>query len=356
MSSPGSKLSVKERIGYDVFFFTAVYGLYNVFFSNPVLVDTAVFVLLFGSLFVRYHLVVSNEDLSNSNAAQWTGTATLVISVAITSHLGFKALGGLVARLDSGLDQYILFAGSMLFGVLLFAAFNHSVFRYDEQRRETFIEKAGEDSPSGLIAQTALFFDRQSERASYDINIESSLSMDELKQLMRKKREGEITSEEYDQLKQNIRRQKNAGPILIVGFHALVSIALLLVFTALFEAFSTVEAVKMLSLIIIVTAVYYSFSLLHTRFGLRREVSRPLTQMPMELIFCILITFPTVSNTGLIGGGAVITIVPFTVYLMSNRGGLISQKMIMGVMRYFVDTPDDEYTEVVREVLQEKSN
>ncbi len=356
MSVTGSKLSVKERIGYDVFFFTAVYGLYNVFFSNPVVVDTAVFMLLFGSLFVRYHLVVSNEDLSDSNAARWTGTVTLVISVAITSHLVFRTLEGQIVQINSFFDQYILLGGAIVFGIFLFTVFNHSVFRYDEQRRETFIEKAGEDSPTGLIAQTALFFDRQSERASYDLDIENSLSLDEHKQLIRKKREGEITSEEYDRLKQNIRRHKNAAPILIVGFHALISITLLLVSTALFEAFSSVEAVMMMSLIVIITAVYYSFSLLHTRFGLRREVSRSLPKMPMELVFCILITFATISNTGLIDGAAVIITLPFTVYLLSNRGGLISKKMIMAIMKYFVGTPDDEYTKVVREVLQEKDS
>ncbi|MCU4971122.1 hypothetical protein OB955_00015 [Halobacteria archaeon AArc-m2/3/4] len=354
MGSAGSKLSVKERIGYEVFFFTAVYGLYNVFFSNPVLVDTAVFTLLFGTLFVRYHLVVSDEDLSDSSAARWTGTATLVTSVAITSHLGFKTLGDLVVRFDGGFDQYILLAGSTVFGVLLFAACNHPVFRYDEQRRETFIEKAKEDSPTGLIARIALFFDRQSERASYDLDVESSLSLDEARQLMRKQREGDITPEEHDQLKQNIKRRKNAAPILIVGFHALVSIVLLLVFTALFEALSSVEAVKMLSLILIVTAVYYSFLLLHTRFGLRREVSRPLPKMPMELILCILVTFATLSNTSFMGGAAVIIIIPFTVYLLTNRGGLISQKMILSVMKYLVDTRDDEYADVMREIMQEE--
>ncbi|OAQ51397.1 hypothetical protein HTG_17040 [Natrinema mahii] len=353
MGRAGSKLSVKERIGYEVFFFTAVYGLYNVFFSNPVFVDTGVFVLLFGALFIRYHLVVSDENLSDSNAARWTGTAMLVTSVAITSHLVFKNLGDLAIRFDGSFDQYILLAGSMVFGVSLFAAFNHPVFRYDEQRRETFIEKAGEDSPTGLIARTALFFDRQSERASYDLDVENSLDLDKARRLMRKKREGDITPEEYDQLKQHIKRQKNAVPILIVGFHALVSITLLLLFTALFEALSTVEAVKMLSLTLIVTAVYYSFLLLHARFGLRKVVSRSLPKMPMELIFCILVTFSTLSNTGSIRGAAVIIIIPFMVYLLTNRGGLISQKMVLSVMKYFVDPSDNQYTDVIREVVQE---
>jgi len=35
MGKAGSKLSAKERIGYEFFFFTAVYGLYNVFFALP---------------------------------------------------------------------------------------------------------------------------------------------------------------------------------------------------------------------------------------------------------------------------------------------------------------------------------
>jgi len=91
MGKAGSKLSAKERIGYEVFFFTAVYGLYNVFFALPLLIDTLVFIALFGSLFVRYHLVVSDEDLDESPAARMTGTAMFVVSVAI-SHLIFQSV------------------------------------------------------------------------------------------------------------------------------------------------------------------------------------------------------------------------------------------------------------------------
>ncbi len=69
--------------------------------------------------------------------------------------------------------------------------------------------------------------------------------------------------------------------------------------------------------------------------------------MPIELPLCILATFGSLSNTGVIGGGGIIISVPFTLYLLTNRGGWIGQKMIWSVMKYIVDTPDSEYSDVV---------
>lgn len=137
----GPKLSAKERIGYEVFFFTAVYGLYNVFFAQPLAVDTVVFTALFGSLFIRYHLVVSDANLDESRAARWTGTAMFVVSVAIASHLAFRSLKSVTTGFGSGLDPYLVLVGGALSAVSLFTVFNHSVFRYDEQRRATFRER-----------------------------------------------------------------------------------------------------------------------------------------------------------------------------------------------------------------------
>jgi len=356
MSGGRSKLSSKERIGYEVFFFTAVYGLYNVFFANPVLVDGIVFTFLFGSLFVRYHLVVSDEDLSDSTVARWTGTGMFVVAVAIPAHLGFRTLSNMVQGIGTEFDQYLVLVGSAFFAVMLFAVFNYRVFRDDAQRQETYKEKAGEDSPTGLIADTGIFLEQQTQKGNYDTDIKNSLDIDETRRLIRKTRKGEITSRERDQLHQKIKKQRDAGHIFVIGFHVLVSVALLLVFTALVEALTTIEAIETLSLILLVTGVYYSFLLLHTRFGLRKNVTRTLPKMPMELLLCIFAVFASLSNANVIGGEGIIITVPFTLYLLSNWGGVISQKMVLGVMKYFVDTPDDEYKDVVREVLQDESS
>ena len=94
--------------------------------------------------------------------------------------------------------------------------------------------------------------------------------------------------------------------------------------------------------------------MLHTRFGLRREISRRLRKMPMELLLCILVAFGSLSDADLIGGGGIIITVPFTLYLLTNRGGWISQKMIWIVLKYFGDHSDDKYSDVIQEVIKKK--
>lgn len=353
MSSTGSKLSAKERIGYEVFFFTAIYSLYNLFFSLPFSVDATVFTVLFGSLFIRYHLVVSDEGLDNSRVARWTGETMFILSVSIASHLAFKQLNTVINGFGPDVEPYMILLGGAVTGILLFVVFNHSVFRYDEQRRATFRKKAEEESPTGLIARIGLFLERRSDSGNYELNIESSVDMEESQKLLRKQRVGEITPEEHNVLKREIKDRRDFGKILMIGFHTAVSIALLLIFTVLFELFTSVGAVETLGMILLVTGVYYSFLMLHTRFGLRRVISRRLRKMPQELLLCILVTFASLSNAGLIGGGGIIISVPFTLYLLTNHGGWISQKMIWSVMKYFTDTPDDEYSDVIQEVMGE---
>jgi len=354
MSSTGSKLSAKERIGYEVFFFTAVYSLYNVFFSLPLTVDAIVFAVLFGSLFIRYHLVVSDEDLDDSRVARWTGEAMFIVSVAIASHSAFWLLITLTNRFSPSVEPYMVLLGGAAFAILLFAVFNHRVFRYDEQRRATFRGKAEEEGVTGLIARIGLFLERKSDSGNYNFDIESSVDPGEVRQLLRKKREGQITPKEHDALKQEIKNRRNFAKILKVGFHTAASIALLLIFTVLFALLTPVEAVETLGLILLVTGVYYSFLILHTRFGLRREISRRFQTMPKEMLFCIFATFATLSTAGLIGAGGIIITVPFTLYLLSNYGGWVSQKMIWSVMKYFGDTPDDEYSDIIQEVMSEE--
>jgi hypothetical protein len=352
MGKAGSKLSVKERIGYEVFFFTAVYGLYNVFFVLPLAVDTVVFTTLFGSLFIRYHLVVSEDDLDESHTARWTGTAMFVVSVSIASYLAFNSLKSVTTGFGSNLEPYLVLVGGAVSAVFLFVLFNHPAFRYDEQRRATFREKAEEEGAVGLIARIGLFLERKSESGNYEFDVESSIDFEESRKLMRKQREGEITSREHDKLKQEIKDRRDFGKIIVVGFHTAMSVALLIVSVVLFEVLTSIEAVETLGMILLVFGVYYSFSMLHTRFGLRREISRELRKMPMELLLCILVTFGSLSNADLIGGGGIIITAPFTLYLLTNRGGWISQKMVLTVLNYFGDPPDSEYSDVIQEVMK----
>ncbi|WP_367176762.1 hypothetical protein [Haloarcula rubripromontorii] len=354
MGSPGSKLSAKERIGYDVFFFTAIYGLYNVFFTLPLVTDAVVFTVLFGSLFVRYHLVVSNKDLDNSRVARWTGTSMFAVSVAIASHFAFRHLSAVTNGFSQDIEPFMILLGGAVSGLLLFIVFNHSTFRYDEQRRATFREKAEGEGTSGLIARIGLFFERRSDNGNYKFDVESTVDLEESRKLMKKQREGEITPDERDELRQELKYRRDFGKILIVGFHTAASVALLLTSTVVFELWTSVEAVETLGLILLVTGVYHSFLMLHTRFGLRREVSRRLPKMPMELLLCILITFGSLFNAGIIGGGGIIISLPFTLYLLTNRGNWVSQKMIWFVMKYLVDTPESEYSDVIQDVMAEE--
>jgi len=272
--------------------------------------------------------------------------------VSIASHLTFKSLKSVTTGFGPGLEPYLVLIGGAVSAVFLFAVFNHSVFRYDDQRRATFRERAKKEGAVGLIARIGLFLERKSENGNYEFDVESSVDLEESRKLMRKHREGEITSRERDELRQEIKDRRDFGKILVVGFHTAMSIVLLLVSVVLFEVLTSVEAVETLGLILLVFGMYYSFSMLHTRFGLRREISRELRKMPMELLLCILVAFGSLSNADLIGGGGVIITTPFTLYLLTNRGSLISQQMIWSVLNYFGDPPESEYTDVIQEVMK----
>jgi len=353
MGKAGSKLSAKERIGYEVFFFTAVYGLYNVFFALPLAVDTIVFTALFGSLFVRYHLVVSDGNLDESRASRWTGTAMFLVSVTIVSHISFKWLKLATAGFGSSLEPYLILVGGAVSAISLFTVFNHPMFRHDEQRRATLKEGAEEEGAIGLIARIGLFIERKSENGNYEFDLESRVDFEETRNLMRKQREGEITSEQRDQLRQEIKHQRDFGKILFVGAHTAISVVVLLVSVSLLELFTSVEAVVTLGLVLLVFGVYFSFSMLHTRFGLRREISRELRKMPIELLLCIVVAFVSLSNADLIGGGGIIITVPFTLYLMTSHGSKITKKVIWTILKYFRDPADSEYSDVIQEVMKE---
>jgi len=106
---------------------------------------------------------------------------------------------------------------------------------------------------------------------NYDFDVEGSVDFEKSRRLFLKMREGEISPDEHNQLKQQLKRQRDIIPILVVGFHALLSIFLLFAFVATAELFTPTESVEMLGFSFLVIGVYNSFMLLHTRFGLRER-------------------------------------------------------------------------------------
>lgn len=339
MSSLGSKLSTKERIGYEVFLFTGLYGLYNLFFSNPIIADAVVFCILFGSLFVRYHIVVSGDDPTDSRAVKATGTLMFCGGVTIVSYLVFQVISILTANLGGGINQYLTLASSIILGGLVLAVVNLPVFRDDSQRRKMLKEELGEGGVSGLIARIGLFFDREVERSNYGLDKDKS-PLENMKKVNNLVRQGEVGSENRGEFRRAIELSRDVMHIFTVTFHAFVSVVLLLTFAVLAEVYTSIKGIEMLSIIILVSAIYYSFLLLNLRFGLRREVHRSFWMMPTELILCIILTHFALFNGGLMGSQPVIILVPFILYLLSNWGGLISQKVIVGLMKRLVSTPD----------------
>lgn len=352
MGKPGSKLSAKERIGYEVFFFTAVYGLYNVFYSNPVVVDAAVFTALFGTMFVRYHLVVSGEELSDSRVAKWTGNALLVVGVTIPSHLIYRYLRAAIGEFGGVTSQVLTLAGSGVVAVSLLAVANHRVFRYDEQRQETFKQEIGEGGVTDLVSRVGLFFDRHAFRSDYGRDGIQSELFEEYRKVGDKVRKGEIQTVNKHRVRRIVKRSQDVFHILTVATHVFVSVTILLLFVGMAEVFRSIETVEMLAVILVVASVFYSFVLLHLRFGVRREISRSFWMMPAELVLCILVTFAALSNAELIGGEAVIVMIPFTVYLLSDWSKLLTQKVVMKVMMSQVDL-SDEHRAVIRDALKD---
>ncbi|WP_275880809.1 hypothetical protein [Haloferax volcanii] len=229
------------------------------------------------------------------------------------------------------------------------------MFRYDEQRRATFKEKAkDEDGPVKYIARVSLFLERQSEKGNYDFDVEDSVDFEKSRRLFLKMREGEISPDEYNQLKQQLKKQREITPILFVGFHALLSIFLLLAFVATAELFTPTESVEMLGFCFLVIGVYNSFMLLHTRFGLRREISRELRTMPVELVTCVIVAFVAVSNANLIQGTAILVVMPAALYLTSGWGFSSSKKLFLIFARFIGEDPSEEYVELVREIMDEE--
>jgi hypothetical protein len=299
--------------------------------------------------------VVSEEDLDGSRVARITGTAMFVVSVAISSHLAFKVLKSATAGIKPAFEPYLVLFGGATSGVFLIALFNHSVFRYDEQRRATFKEKAkDEDGPMKYVAQVSLFLERQSERGNYDFDLNDSVNFEKSRRLFLKMREGEISPDEHNQLRRQLKRQKDIIPILVVGFHALLSIFFLFAFVAIAELFAPTESVEMLGFSLLVIGIYNSFMLLHTRFGLRREISRKLRTMPFEIVTCVMIAFAAVSNAGLIHEAAILVIMPAVLYLSSGWGFSSSKKLFLILTRFISEDPSEEYIELIREVMDEE--
>jgi len=152
-------------------------------------------------------------------------------------------------------------------------------------------------------------------------------------------REGEISPDEHNQLKQQLKRQRDIIPILVVGFHALLSIFLLFAFVATAELFTPTESVEMLGFSFLVIGVYNSFMLLHTRFGLRRDFSEA-SNDACRAVTCVIVAFAAVSNADLIHGAAILVVMPAALYLTSGWGFSSSKKLFLILARFIGENPE----------------
>jgi len=312
VNSAEEYLTNKERIGYEIFFYTGLYTLYNLFFSNPVVVKSIVFFVFLGGLFLRYHLVVSDEETSTSRWGRLTGSTLMIGSVALLTHLLFRLFhealeaGGITA----GSVEILLCAVPVTVGIL--SLVHHPIFRSDEQRRQTFEQKADADGIEGLIARFGLRLQNEAERGNFDPDVDSALDPDELRNIQTMARTGELNTEDIERAKEWLKNSKEMSYAVTTAFHAILSVVILMGAIAVLSIMGDSVSLNMLSLVIIVGGVYFSFTLLHVRFGLRKTVKRSLWKMPIEFIACLTVANFSLYNANLMGSSEIVAIVPFT--------------------------------------------
>lgn len=195
MSSDESYLTAKERIGYEAFTFGGIYSLYTVWFSNPTLVDTIVFASLLGSLFVRWHLVVSDEAIKTSRAGRVTGSIMLAAAVSIPSHILLQLLieGVNTIGVSAGGATVLFASGISAGGIVL--TLHHPLFRSDKQHRQTFEAKAEEDGVQGLIARAGLHLHKEADRGNFDADPPEVFGREQVETIHRMQREGKIRTD-----------------------------------------------------------------------------------------------------------------------------------------------------------------
>ena len=340
VSSVRAYLTDKERVGYEVFFYTGLYTLYSQFFSNSTIVKSIVFLVFLGSLFIRYHLVVSDEETATSRLGRLTGNALMIGSVALLTHLFFRLFHqGLEAvSIPTGSVEILLCAVPLTVGILLLV--NHPVFRSDEQRRQTFEQKADADGIDGLVARFGLRLQDEAERGNFDSEIDSALNAEELKNLQKMARTGDLSTKNIERAKELLKNSKEMSYAMTTALHALMSVTILVGTIAVLSIMWDIVSLDMLSLVIIVGGIYFSFTLLNVRFGLRKTVKRSLWKMPFEYSGCILVANVTLYNANLIGGGEIIAVVPFILYVGTPQGYKLSQKIMLWLSNRATESSD----------------
>jgi hypothetical protein len=344
-------LTPKERVGYEAFLASGLYAMYNLLFTQQIAIDIVVFCTLLGSLFLRYHLVVSDETISDSKVGQITGSGLSMGAVVLISYLCFKA--SIRVSTLSGLPEngIAVLIGSTLIAAGIIALAHHRIFRYDEQREDILKSKAETGGATGLMAEIGLSLGRVAKDRNFDPDIDTTLSKDELRSLQQKVRAGEVSSEDKNRLKQIRRRLKQTAAVMTISLHILLTLGILAVCigAGLVYGFATLD---ILSVILLVTGIHYSFSLQLVRFGLRKLIDRPMKHMPLEIVGSIWVTYLALFNSGLVRGDGIIVIILPTVYLLFPPGYKASTRIAVWLSRRMTED-SDQWQDLKKGIKQE---
>jgi hypothetical protein len=194
-----------------------------------------------------------------------------------------------------------------------------------------------------------LYFDTEAEQLHYDLNASQPLSMEELREVRRMSRKGEIDSELREDHIQAIEAIREVAKLAVILFHVFVSLGLLVGVTVVAAFLNPNVSIDMLSLFVVVGSMFYSAVLLNLRFGLRKKVQRAAQMMAIEPILCIILTHLALLNAGFVNPGSIGVIVPFIIYLLTVPGSRLSQWLFERLLSYFVDS-SGEFKRVAREL------
>ncbi|MDL0136864.1 hypothetical protein PNP85_08055, partial [Halobacterium salinarum] len=186
---------------------------------------------------------------------------------------------------------------------------------------------------------------------NFDPDIDTTLSKDELRSLQQKVRAGEVSSEDKNRLKQIRRRLKQTAAVMTISLHILLTLGILAVCigAGLVYGFATLD---ILSVILLVTGIHYSFSLQLVRFGLRKLIDRPMKHMPLEIVGSIWVTYLALFNSGLVRGDGIIVIILPTVYLLFPPGYKASTRIAVWLSRRMTED-SDQWQDLKKGIKQE---
>lgn len=354
VSSDESYLTAKERVSYESFFYGAFCTLYAFFFTTSTLVNVIVAASILGSLFVRWQLVYSDETIETSRLGRLTGSIMLAAAVAILSHILLQLFieGVDTIGISAGGATVLFLLGLSVCGIVL--TLHQPLFRSDKQNRRTFEANAEKDGVQGIIARAGLHLHREADRGNFDADPPEVFGREEIETIQRMQREGTIRTEEADRVKEAYKDMKALNAISLRLLHAVLSVVVLVGGIVLLGVTTPAVSTDALSVVLVVSGIYYSVTLLNVQFGLRKTIQRSFWMMPAELIFCILVANVSLYNSGLIGGAEAIAIVPFTLYVLTPYGYKVSQRLWIWIGSRIGET-SDELEEFAQEMEKKSS-